>query len=80
MKNNSILNTPVQGSLSTLLHGLPKDKKILRSLEGKLPIRDNEDKIIGYVTRIDLENDIWYGYIRNWCISEPSSTSMSLEF
>lgn len=64
MKNNQLTaGTEVHGSLSTLLRGLPKSEKILRSLEGKLPIRDSEDKIIGYVTRIDLENDRWCGYI-----------------
>ena len=55
--------TEIYGSLSTLTRGLPKDENIMRSLVGKLPIKNSQDQIIGHITRVDIENDRWYGLI-----------------
>lgn len=54
----------VSGSIMSMLHGLYVDAtdELKLSLIG-LPIKDGDGDIIGEITRVDIENDTWYGKI-----------------
>ena len=69
------------GSISALLKGLPADENLINSLKG-MPIKNADGKVFGYIYRLDIENDTWYGEVRD--ASEDKTliekmTSMSVE-
>lgn len=56
--------TGICGSISGILKGLPMDENIVNSLKG-MPIKNANGKIFGYIYRLDIENDTWYGEVRD---------------
>ncbi len=56
----------VKGSISQLLKGLENTNISKDSLVGK-PVNDSNGNKIGVITKIDIDNDTWYG-----CVSEDA--------
>lgn len=52
----------VKGSISQLLKGLENTNISKNSLIG-IPINDSNGNKIGVITKIDIDNDTWYGSV-----------------
>lgn len=62
MKNNLVQFAKVYGSISGLLYGLPVNDENTDMLLGS-KIRDKDRNVVGTITEVDLDNDIWYGQV-----------------
>ena len=52
----------IKGSITDILKGLENTNISKDSLVGK-PINDSNGNKIGVITKIDINNDVWYGSI-----------------
>jgi len=66
----------ISGSLSQLLNGLDRSKISVESFIG-LPINDSNEKKIGVITSIDIDNNVWHGEIQ--CVMDNRDIVSSFE-
>lgn len=52
----------IKGSISQLLKGLENTNISKDSLVGK-PVNDSNGNKVGVITKIDIDNDTWYGSV-----------------
>jgi len=65
----------ITGSISDPLNRFKYKKEIMVGA----PIRDYDGKVIGAVTKVDLENNLWYGFVKSSIVNKHTKVSFEIK-